>query len=83
MIFYISANVALGSNEPAGRQCHMEITSVGIDETNAVTAALNICMKVLRLCVSPIDPIAQAEALFPIESICGNITYMTESSITE
>lgn len=77
MLIYIPANVFLGSNEPTTGQCHVELASVRIYETNAVTAIADISMKVLRLHIGPILPIAQMEALFPVEIVGADMTNMT------
>ena len=77
MLIYIPENVFLGSNEPTTGQCHVELASVRIYETNAVTAIANIGMKILRLLIRPTLPIAQMEALFSVEAVGADMTNMT------
>lgn len=76
MFIHIPANVFLGSNEPTTGQCHVELASVRIYETNTVTAIADIRMKVLRLRIGPILPIAQMEALFSVEVVGADMTEM-------
>ena len=82
MLIHIPANVFLGSNEPTTGQRHIELTSVRVYETNAVTAIADIRMKVLRLCIGPILPIAQMEALFSVEVVGADMTEMAHLILT-
>ena len=76
MFIHIPANVFLGSNEPTTGQCHVELASVRIYETDTVTAIANIGVKILRLLIRPTLPITQMEALFSVEAVGADMTNM-------
>ena len=77
MFIHIPANVFLGSDKPTAGQCHVELASVRIYETDTVTTIANIGMKILRLLIRPTLPIAQMEALFSVEAVGADMTNMT------